>query len=62
VEIAKNNAYDMLYQRLDSKEGQKEVCKLARAWERRTRNISSVWYIKDEGGRVLFEDTKLRER
>ena len=30
VAVAKNNAYDKLYERLDSKEGEKEIFKLAR--------------------------------
>jgi len=34
VAVAKNNAYDRLYQRLDCKEGKKELFKLARARER----------------------------
>ena len=62
VAAAKNNAYDRLYKRLNSKEGEKEVFKLLRAREIRTRYLSSVRCIKDEGGRVLIEDTKTRER
>ena len=62
VAVAKSNAYDKLYMRLDSREGEKEVFKLARARERQTRDLSSVRCIKDEDGRVLTEDTKLRER
>ena len=34
VAVTKNNAYERLYQRLHSKEGEKEVFKLARAKER----------------------------
>ena len=60
--VAKNNAYDKLYERLDSQEGEKEVFKLARAWQRRTRDLSSVQCIKDEAGKVLIEDNKIRER
>ena len=62
VAAAKNNAYDRLYERLDSKECEKEVFKLARAQERRTRDLNSVRCSKDERGRVLIEDTKIRER
>ena len=42
VEVAKNNAYERLYQKLNSKGGENEVFKLARARERRTRDLSSV--------------------
>jgi len=34
VAVAKNNAYERLYQKLESKEGEKEVFKLARAREK----------------------------
>jgi len=62
VAVAKNYAYERLYHRLESKEGEKEVFKLARVRERRTRDFSSVRCLKDEDGRVLIEDTKLQER
>ena len=42
VAVAKTNAYERLYQRLESKEDEKEIFKLARAGERRTRDLSSV--------------------
>jgi len=60
--VAKNNAYERLYQRLNSKEGENEVFKLARVRERRTRDLSSVRCIKDENGKVLVEDNKVQER
>jgi len=62
VAVAKNNAYERLYQRLNTKGGENEVFKLARARERRARDLSSVRCIKDEDGRVLVEDTKVQER
>ena len=37
--VAKNNAYDKLYQRLNSKGGENEVFKLAGARERQTRDL-----------------------
>ena len=60
--VAKNNAYQRLYQRLNSKKGENEVFKLARVRERRTRDLSSVRCIEDEDGKVLIEDTKVQER
>ena len=60
--IAKNNACERLYQRLNSKEGENEVFKLARVRERRTRDLSRVRCIKDEDGKILVEDTKVHER
>ena len=60
--VAKNNAYKTLYRRLNSKEGENKVFKLARARERRTRDLSSVMCIKDEDDKVLVEDNKVQER
>ena len=62
VVVAKNNTYERLYQRLNSKEGENEVFKLASVRERRTRDLSSVRCIKDEDGKVLVEDAKVQER
>jgi len=59
--VAKNYVYERLYQRLESKEGEKEVFKLARSEKRRTTDLSSVRCIKYEDGRVLIEHTKLQE-
>jgi len=62
VAVVKNKAYEKLYQRLNSKEGENEVFKLVRAGKRRTRDLSSVSCIKDEDGKVLVEDYKVQER
>jgi len=60
--IAKNNAYEWLYQKLETKEGAKEVFKLARVRERRTRDLGCIRCIKGEDGRMLVEETEIRER
>jgi len=62
VAVVKNNAYERLYKRLDSKVGEREVFKVARAKERCTRYLSSIRCIKDEDDKVLIMDTKLKER
>jgi len=63
VVVAKNNAYERLYHKLNSKGGKKnEVFKVARARERRTRDLSGVRCTRDEDGRVLVEDAKVLER
>jgi len=54
--------YDRLYQKLETKEGEMEVFKLARARERRTRHLGVVSCIKDENGRMLCEDAKIEQR
>ena len=50
--VAKNNAYERLYKKLNSKGGENEVFRLARARERRTRDLSTIRCIKDEDGRA----------
>ena len=60
--VAKNLAFDRLYHRLETKEGEKEVFKLARARERKTRNLGVVRCIKHENGKVLSEDAEIKER
>ena len=56
IVVAKSMAYDGLYQKLGTKEGEKEVLKLARAKERKTRDLDVVRCIKDENGKVLSEN------
>ena len=62
VVVAKTLAYDRLYHILESKKGEKEVFKLARARERRTRDLGVVRRIKDENGKVLSEDAEIKGR
>ena len=62
VAVAKNHAYERLYHKLSSKEGENEVFKLARFRERRTKDLSSMRCIKDENDKVLVEDTKVQEK
>lgn len=38
------------------------VFKLKRAIERRTRELGSVRYVKDDDGKVLIKDMKIQER
>jgi len=62
VTAAKSRAYDKLYRKLESKEGEKEVFKLARAKERRIRDLGVVRCIKDENGKVLSGDAVIKVR
>ena len=42
VPLAKNKAYENLYQRLETMDGEKDAFKLARARERKTRDLGEV--------------------
>jgi len=62
VAIAKNKAYERLYRRLETKEGEKDVFRLARVREKKTRDLGCVRCIKGEDGQVLVEESEIRER
>ena len=62
VAIAKNNAYERLYQKLDTKERENDVFELARVREKKRRNLGCVRCTKGEDGKVIAEETKIRER
>jgi len=62
VALAKNNAYERLYQKLETKEVEKHVFKLARTREKKTRDPTCIRCIKGEDGKVLVEEVEIRER
>ena len=55
---AKLKKYDELYERLGTKEGEKEVYRLAKEREKQSRDFRNVWRIKDEDRRVLTKKRK----
>ena len=48
VSEARGRAYEDLYQRLDTKEGERDIYKMAKIRERKTRDVDPVKCIKDE--------------
>ena len=62
VAVAKSMAYDRLYRKLKTKEGKKEVFKLAKDRKRITRDLGVVRCVKDENGKALSEDAEIKER
>ena len=50
VAKAKGEAYDELYERLDTKEGEKVVCRLARQRDKYGKDVQKVRTIKDADG------------
>ncbi|CAL5400242.1 unnamed protein product [Camellia sinensis] len=62
VREIKLKVYDDLYTRLDSKEGEKMVYKLAKMRERKTRDFNQVKCIKSEDSKVLVKDDEIKER
>ena len=57
--MAKEEAYEELYTKLDSREGAEIIYKLAKSTDRRSRDISDIAYVKDEDGTILTESGKI---
>ena len=62
VSVAKGKAYDDLYQRLGTKEGEKDIYRMARIRERKTRDINQIKCIKDGTDRLLVKDDEIKGR
>jgi hypothetical protein len=62
VSVAKGQAYDDLYQRLGTKEGEKDIFRLARIRERKTRDINHIKCIKDGTDQLLVRDEEIKDR
>jgi hypothetical protein len=52
--------YDGLYQRLYTKEGEKNIYRMVKSRERKTNDIIQVKWIKDETDRLLTKDEDIK--
>ncbi|KAK3561622.1 hypothetical protein QTP86_010757 [Hemibagrus guttatus] len=59
---AKQKAYDELYTRLDTREGEKDLYRLARQRDRDGKDVQEVRVIKDRDGRVLTSEESVQRR
>ncbi|KAL6584159.1 hypothetical protein OROMI_003448 [Orobanche minor] len=62
VRNARSKVNKELYARLDTKEGEKDIYKLARMRERKTLDIGKVKCVKDTDQKVLVQDKEIKER
>jgi hypothetical protein len=62
VSVAKGQVYDELYQQLGTKEGEKDIFRLARIRERKTRDINQIKCIKDGTDQLLVKDEEIKDR
>ncbi|KAK3545667.1 hypothetical protein QTP70_009550 [Hemibagrus guttatus] len=62
VSKAKQKAYDELYTRLDTREGEKDLYRLARQRDRDGKDVQQVRVIKDRDGRVLTNEESVQRR
>ena len=60
VSVAKGRAYENLYQRLSTKEGEKDIYRMARARDRKTRDFNQVKCINDEREQLLMKEDEIR--
>ncbi|KAK3521948.1 hypothetical protein QTP70_020049 [Hemibagrus guttatus] len=62
VSKAKQKAYDELYTRLDTREGEKDLYRLGRQRDRDGKDVQQVRVIKDRDGRVLTSEESVQRR
>jgi hypothetical protein len=62
VSEVRGQMYDGLYQRLDMKEWEKDIYRMTKSRERKTRDIIQVKYIKDATERLLSKDEDIKNR
>jgi hypothetical protein len=62
VSEARDQMYDGLYQRLGTKEWEKDIYRMAKSQERKTRDIIEVKCIKDVTERLLTKDEDIKNR
>ncbi|KAK3555192.1 hypothetical protein QTP86_010486 [Hemibagrus guttatus] len=62
VSKAKQKAYDELYTRLDTREGEKDLYRLARQRDRDGKDVQQGRVIKDRDGRVLTSEESVQRR
>ena len=59
---AKGHAYDNLYARLETKEGEKELYRLTRQRDRAGKDVQHVRVLKDENGNVMVKSEAVLKR
>ncbi|GJU68269.1 retrovirus-related pol polyprotein LINE-1 [Tanacetum coccineum] len=59
---AKEKAYAVLYKKLDTKEGANDIFRIAKARQRRRRDLRDICFIKDKGGRTIMDEEEIKKR
>jgi hypothetical protein len=61
-EWSKGWAHDELYDRLGTKEEEKDIYKMTKICEWKTRDLNQLKCIKDEANRLLVKDDEIKNR
>ena len=59
---AKNKAYEELYEKLETKEGENELFKIAKQRNNQSKDVQQVRVIKSKTGEMLMEEEKVKQR
>ena len=60
--MAKGRAYDNLHERVETKEGKKELYRLARQRDRTGKDVQHVRVLKDKNGNVMVNSEAVLKR
>ena len=59
---SKMEQYDRLYEELETKEGEKNIFRIAAERNQKAKDVKAVRTVKDENGNILREDNEIKER
>ena len=62
VQNVRVKVYKEVYEKLDTKEVEKDIYKIAQIMERKTRDLCTVRCVKDKDQKVLVRDEEIKER
>ena len=62
VSEAKTKAYEEMYKKLDTKEGEQNIYKLAKTRAKKCKDIDTVKFMKGENGQTLLRDNDIKDR
>ena len=62
VAVAKAASQEDFYEELDTKHGQRKVYSIAKQRDKATKDLIHVRHIKDEQGRVLYDEMDIKQR
>ena len=62
VAKSRNKAWEELYEKLETKEGENELVKIAKQKNRQSKDVQQVRVIKSKTGEILMEKEKVKQR